>query len=61
MSERHALSHLFAGAIGHAKNPEATARSIDRRVGAALVWLASYLLGIVEARAAKISAKPSAA
>lgn len=54
-SERHALSHLFAGAIGHAKNP-GSHRTVDLTAteATALIWLASYLLGIVDARAAKI-------
>jgi uncharacterized protein (TIGR02391 family) len=51
MSERHALSHLFAGAIGHAKNP-GSHRTVNLTAieAAALIWLASYLLGIVDAR-----------
>jgi Protein of unknown function (Hypoth_ymh) len=50
-AERHALSHLFAGAIGHAKNP-GSHRTVNLTATevAALIWLASYLLGIVNAR-----------
>jgi uncharacterized protein (TIGR02391 family) len=46
-SERHALSHLFAGAIGHAKNP-GSHRTVNLTAveTVALIWLASYLLGL---------------
>jgi uncharacterized protein (TIGR02391 family) len=54
MSERQALAHLFAGAIGHAKNP-GSHRTVNLTAAeaAALIWLASYLLGIVDARSRK--------
>jgi hypothetical protein len=53
-AEREALSHLFAGAIGHAKNP-GSHRTVNLTAteAAELIGLASYLLGIVETRAAK--------
>jgi uncharacterized protein (TIGR02391 family) len=59
LAEREALAHLFAGAIGHAKNP-GSHRTVNLSAleAAALIGLASYLLGIVEAQAARIGAKP---
>lgn len=49
--ERQALSHLFAGAIGHAKNPGSHRTVTMSAVEAAqLIGFASYLLGIVETR-----------
>jgi uncharacterized protein (TIGR02391 family) len=53
-AEREALSHLFAGAIGHAKNP-GSHRTVDHSAieAAQLIGLASYLLGIVQARRSK--------
>jgi uncharacterized protein (TIGR02391 family) len=56
-AEREALSHLFAGAIGHAKNP-GSHRTVNLTAveAAELIGLASYLLGIVETRVAKNSA-----
>jgi uncharacterized protein (TIGR02391 family) len=58
-SEQHALSHLFAGAIGHAKNP-GSHRTVNLTPveATALIWLASYLLGVVDARAARVAATP---
>jgi uncharacterized protein (TIGR02391 family) len=57
MSEREALTHLFAGIIGHAKNPGShrtvTLTAIE---AAGLIWFSSYLLGIVDARTARIAA-----
>jgi uncharacterized protein (TIGR02391 family) len=51
-AERQALSHLFAGAIGHAKNPGSHRTVVIGRAEAAqLISFASYLLGIVETRA----------
>ena len=56
-SERKALTHLFAGIIGHAKNPGSHRTVTLTAVEAAgLIWFASYLLGVVEARAARIAA-----
>lgn len=56
-AEREALSHLFAGAIGHAKNP-GSHRTVNPTAieTAELIGLASYLLGIVETRASKNAA-----
>jgi uncharacterized protein (TIGR02391 family) len=52
--EREALAHLFAGAIGHAKNPGSHRTVVLTAIEAAeLIGLASYLLGIVEIRRAK--------
>ena len=50
-AEREAEAHLFAGAIGHAKNP-ASHRNVEHdAAGAAkLIILSAYLLGIVERR-----------
>jgi uncharacterized protein (TIGR02391 family) len=49
--ERQALSHLFAGAIGHAKNPGShRAVRMSAVEAAQLIGFASYLLGIVEIR-----------
>jgi uncharacterized protein (TIGR02391 family) len=52
-AEREALSHIFAGVIGHAKNP-GSHRTVNHSVveAAHLIGFASYLLGIVEARSA---------
>lgn len=52
--EREALAHLFAGAIGHAKNP-GSHRTVDHSAieAAQLIGLASYFLGVVEARRPK--------
>jgi len=48
-SEREALAHLYAGAIGHAKNPQSHREVLLRRTQAAqLIVLASYLLEEVE-------------
>lgn len=58
--EKQALSDIFAGAIGHAKNP-GSHRTVNLTAieAADLIGLASYLLGIVETRAAKkISKSP---
>jgi uncharacterized protein (TIGR02391 family) len=50
-AEREALTHLFAGAIGHAKNP-GSHRTVNLTAteAAELIGLASYLLRIVETR-----------
>jgi hypothetical protein len=52
--EKQALSDIFAGAIGHAKNP-GSHRTVNLTAveAAELIGLASYLLGIMEARAAR--------
>lgn len=51
--EREAMSALFAGAIGHAKNP-GSHRDVEmtRAEAARLLMLASHLLDIVERRRA---------
>jgi uncharacterized protein (TIGR02391 family) len=52
--ERDALSHLFAGAIGHAKNPGSHRTvKLTANEAAELIGLASYLLGLVEMRAVR--------
>jgi uncharacterized protein (TIGR02391 family) len=55
--EKQALSDIFAGAIGHAKNP-GSHRTVNLAAieAAELIGLASYLLGMVEARVAKKTA-----
>lgn len=57
-AEREALSHLFAGAMGHAKNP-GSHRTVNHSVGEAaqLIGFASYLLTIVDARRTSASPK----
>jgi uncharacterized protein (TIGR02391 family) len=52
-SEREALSHLFAGAIGHAKNP-GSHRTVEITAveSADLIRFASYLLSVTDTRAA---------
>jgi uncharacterized protein (TIGR02391 family) len=58
-AEQQALSHLFAGAIGHAKNPGSHRTVFITAVeSAALIGFASYLIGIVEARVSKSSGQP---
>jgi uncharacterized protein (TIGR02391 family) len=61
-AEREAETHLFAGAIGHAKNP-ASHRNVEHDpAGAAkLIIFAAYLLGIVERRETASRATASAA
>lgn len=50
-AEREAVSHLFAGAIGHAKNPQSH-RDNPLRIdeAARLLMFASYLMDIVDTR-----------
>jgi len=54
VAEREAEFYLFAGAIGHAKNPASHRDvSLGREDAARLIVFASHLLAIVEERAAK--------
>jgi uncharacterized protein (TIGR02391 family) len=55
-AEREALSHLFAGAMGHAKNP-GSHRTVNHHVieAAQLIGFASYLLRVVDERSAAAS------
>lgn len=53
-SEREAEVFLFAGAIGHAKNPTSHREvTINREEAARLIVFASHLLAIVETRASR--------
>lgn len=54
-SEREALAHLFAGAIGSYKNPHSHRRVgvLDTKDAGELMFLASHLLRIVEDRAGR--------
>jgi uncharacterized protein (TIGR02391 family) len=52
-AEREAVGHLFSGGIGHAKNPTSHRDvAIGAQEAARLIIFASYLLDIVEQRAA---------
>lgn len=54
--ERQAMMDLFAGAIGHAKNPQSHRDApVSRNEAAQLIVLASYLLRLVEERVANIT------
>lgn len=59
-SEREALAHMFAGAIGSYKNPHShrTVSLTDAREAQEMVMHASHLLRIVDDRAAKRKGKP---
>jgi uncharacterized protein (TIGR02391 family) len=60
IAERKALSHLFAGAFGHGRNPVSHRPvNLSSRDAAALISLASYLLSIVDARVAQSAAVAS--
>jgi hypothetical protein len=51
-AEREAEAHLFAGAIGHAKNPGSHRDVVmSPEAAARIIILASHLLSIVEERA----------
>jgi uncharacterized protein (TIGR02391 family) len=53
LAERQAAAHLFAGAIGAAKNPPSHREvEMDRTEAARLILFASYLLSVVDARSA---------
>src|SRR5262249_6932258 len=55
LAEREALGHLFAGAMGHCKNPPSHRNvSIERLSAAQLIVLASNLLPVVDS----ISSRP---
>jgi uncharacterized protein (TIGR02391 family) len=59
-SEREALAHLFAGAIGSYKNPHShrTISITDPREAQQMIVLASHLLGIVDMRKSNIALTP---
>lgn len=51
VGERESEAHLFAGAIGHAKNPPSHRDvNLTRQEAARLIVFASHLLSIVEQR-----------
>jgi hypothetical protein len=53
ISERQAMSALFAGAIGAAKNPSSHRNvEMSRTEAARLILFASYLMSIVDERVA---------
>ena len=50
-AERESEMHLFAGAVGHAKNPPSHRDvNLTRQEAARLIVLASHLLAILEQR-----------
>ena len=62
VKEREAVSNLFAGAIGAAKNPSSHREvEMDRTEAARLILFASYLMSVVDARSAAGSIEPKGA